>query len=107
MSKVGRKMSIVVDGQVWRAEDYIEASCVEVVVRGPWTLSQGAFQPNGKPRFKKGHYTAWKQIGETAICVNTKKSSKQKSGDPDKSNLQEEVWRPFQEAYAKKRGWVA
>jgi hypothetical protein len=107
VSVVGKKISIVVGGRVWRAEEYIESSCVEVLVRGSWSLSQGAFQPNGKPRFIKGHYTAWKQVGEKAYSVNTKKSSKKNAGDPVKANLQEEVWRPFQEAYAKKKGWVA
>ena len=103
MSRAGRKMELVVDGQIWRAEDYHENTCTEVLIRGPFKYS--AFKPDGKPKWDAGHYTCFKLYGQEARCVNRKKSSKNKRGDPPIENLREEVWRKFYDAYGIKRGW--
>ena len=102
MSIVGPKREIIVDGKAWRAEEYIEKTCTEVVIRGPWATAQTAWKPNGQPRWFTGHYTAFKVVGSKAMDVNLKKSRKWKRGDPDPENMPD--WKPFYEAWLEVRG---
>ena len=92
---------LVVDGEIYRAEEYQYRSCSEILIRG--TFKRDCFQSNGKPVFKKGIVTAFKLKGFAAMPVDTTKSSKRLKTDPEMLA----PWEPFAEAYLaiKLRDW--
>jgi len=97
MSHPGKKVQVIVGGQCWRVEAYHERTCTEYLVRGPWSLAQTAWRPDGKPRWMRGHVTCWKMVGGKPMAVNRNKSRKNRIGDPDGKNMPD--WQPFYEAW--------